>query len=168
MGSLMGFVIGAVIFCNHATLRSVMGSVKEFDKSYLIGCVIRKDNGSNNSLFLSCQMGLSDGAFFMIKHTPLPNGNYPISSPVCPMGVADRLEPSMEWRFTKIYIPVQTSIPASPPAQLKDLSSWNFAPNLVPCNLFSHVLWSTMSISISFRITWYCDLLPNPSFPHPR
>ena len=54
-----------------------------------------KDNGSNNSLFLSCQMGLSDGAFFMIKHTPLPNGNHPISSPVCPMGVADMLEPSI-------------------------------------------------------------------------
>ena len=54
--------------------------------------MIRKDNGSNNSLFLSCQMGLSDGAFFMIKHTPLPNGNHPISSPVCPMGVADTLE----------------------------------------------------------------------------
>ena len=54
--------------------------------------MIRKDNGSNNSLFLSCQMGLSDGAFFMIRHTPLPNGNHPISSPVCPMGVADTLE----------------------------------------------------------------------------
>ena len=54
--------------------------------------MIRKDNGSNNSLFLSCQMGLSDGAFFMIKHTPLRNGNHPISSPVCPMGVADTLE----------------------------------------------------------------------------
>ena len=54
--------------------------------------MIRKDNGSNNSLFLSCQMGQSDGAFFMIKHTPLPNGNHPISSPVCPMGVADTLE----------------------------------------------------------------------------
>jgi hypothetical protein len=37
-------------------------------------------------------MGLSDGAFFMIKHTPLPNGNHPILSPVCPMGVADTLE----------------------------------------------------------------------------
>ena len=52
----------------------------------LRGFVIRKDNGSNNSLFLSCQMGLSDCAFFMIKHTLLPNGNHPISSPVCPMG----------------------------------------------------------------------------------
>jgi hypothetical protein len=41
-------------------------------------------------------MGLSDGAFFMIKHTPLPNGNHPISSPICPMGVADTLEP---WHF---------------------------------------------------------------------
>ena len=60
--------------------------------TYLIGFVIRRDNGSNNSIFLSCQMGLSDGAFFMIKHTPLPNGNHPISSPVCPMGVADTLE----------------------------------------------------------------------------
>ena len=54
--------------------------------------MIRKDNGSNNSLILSCQMGLPDGAFFMIKHTPLPNGNHPIMSPVCPMRVADTLE----------------------------------------------------------------------------
>ena len=54
--------------------------------------MIRKDNGSNNSLFLSWQMGPSDGAFFMIKHTPLSNGNHPILSPVCPMGVADTLE----------------------------------------------------------------------------
>ena len=54
--------------------------------------MIRKDNGRNNSLFLSCQMGLLDGAFFMIKHTPLPNGNQPILSPFCPMGVADMLE----------------------------------------------------------------------------
>ena len=37
-------------------------------------------------------MGLSDDAFFMIKHTPSPNGNHPISSPDCPMGVADMLE----------------------------------------------------------------------------
>jgi hypothetical protein len=70
----------------------VMGSVMEFDESNLIGFVIRKDNGSNNYLFLGCQMGLSDGAFFMIKHTPLPNGNHPILSPICPMGVADTLE----------------------------------------------------------------------------
>jgi hypothetical protein len=64
-----------------------------FDKSNKIGFVIRKDNGSNDSLFLSCQMGLSDGAFFMIKHTPLSNGNHPCnSSPICPMGVADTLE----------------------------------------------------------------------------
>merc|ERR1712051_388455 len=63
-----------------------------FDKFNLRGFVIRKDNGSKNSLFLSCQMGLSDGAFFMIKHTPLPNRNHPIASPVCPMGVADTLE----------------------------------------------------------------------------
>ena len=62
------------------------------DKSNFIGFVIREDNGSNNSLFLSCQMGLSDGASFTIKHTPLPNGNRPISSPVYPMGVADTLE----------------------------------------------------------------------------
>ena len=62
------------------------------DKSNLIGFVIREDNVSNNSLFLSCQMGLSDGAFFMIKHTPLPNGNHPISIPIYPMGVADTLE----------------------------------------------------------------------------
>ena len=53
--------------------------------------MIRKDNGSNNSLLLSCQMGLSDGAFFMIKHTSLTNGNHPILSPICPMGVADML-----------------------------------------------------------------------------
>ena len=69
----------------------VMGSVMEFDKSNLIGFEIRKDNSSNNSLFLSCQMGLSDGAFFMIKHTPLSNGNQTILSPICPMGVADTL-----------------------------------------------------------------------------
>ena len=55
--------------------------------------MIRKDNGSNNSLFLSYQMGLSDGTFFMIKFTQFPNGNHPISSPICPMGVADSLEP---------------------------------------------------------------------------
>ena len=53
--------------------------------------MIRKDNGRNNSLFLSCQMGQSDGAFFMIKHTPLPNGNHHILFPICPMGVADTL-----------------------------------------------------------------------------
>ena len=41
-------------------------------------------------------MGLSDGAFFMIKHTPLPNGNHPISSPIYPMGVADTLEHSLD------------------------------------------------------------------------
>ena len=37
-------------------------------------------------------MGMSDGAFLIIKQTPLPNGNHPILSPVCPMGVADTLE----------------------------------------------------------------------------
>ena len=61
----------------------------------LRGFVIIKDNGSNNSIFLSCQMGLSDGTFFMIKHTPLPNGSHPLSSPVCPMGVAYTLEHGM-------------------------------------------------------------------------
>jgi hypothetical protein len=63
-----------------------MGSVMECN---LIGFVIKKYNGSNNSLFLSCQIGLLDAAFFMIKHTPLPNGNHPISSPIYPMGLAD-------------------------------------------------------------------------------
>ena len=53
--------------------------------------MIREDNASNNSLFWGFQMGLSDGAFFMIKHTPLPYGNHPILSPICPMGVADML-----------------------------------------------------------------------------
>ena len=71
--------------------------------SNLIGFVIRKYNGSNNSLFLSCQMGLSDGAFFMIKHTPLPNGNHPILSPVCPMGVADTLEQWFIHSFMSYY-----------------------------------------------------------------
>ena len=51
------------------------------------GLQCRKENGPNNALFLSCQMGPSDGALFMIKLTPLPNGNHPI----CPMGVADTL-----------------------------------------------------------------------------
>ena len=40
-------------------------------------------------------MGLSDGALFMIKMTPLPNGNHPILSPIGPMGVADTLEPHL-------------------------------------------------------------------------
>ena len=40
---------------------------------------------------MSCQMELSDGAFFIIKLTPLLNGNYPILIPICPMGVADTL-----------------------------------------------------------------------------
>ena len=31
-------------------------------------------------------MGLSDGAFFMIKHTPLPNGNQPNFEPHLPNG----------------------------------------------------------------------------------
>ena len=78
----------------------VMGSVME---SNLVGFVIRKDNGSNNSLFLNCQMGLSDGAFFMIKHTPLPNGNHPILGPVCPMGVADTLELGRPQKVIKHY-----------------------------------------------------------------
>ena len=67
--------------------------------------MIRKDNGSNNSLFLSCQMGLSDGAFFMIKHTPLPNGIHPILSPICPMGVADTLEPYLNYELFQIFHP---------------------------------------------------------------
>ena len=84
------------------TVATIMATVRDsshcwdtlfLDKSNLRGFVIRKGNGSNNSLFLSCQMGLSDGAFLMIKYTPLPNGNHPISSPVCQTGVADTLEP---------------------------------------------------------------------------
>ena len=51
----------------------------------------RKDNGSNSALFLSCQMRLLDGTLFIIKHTPLSDGNHPISSPICPMGAADTL-----------------------------------------------------------------------------
>ena len=42
-------------------------------------------------------MGLSDGTFFMIKHTPLPSGNHPISNPICPMGVADMLEQCVDF-----------------------------------------------------------------------
>ena len=72
------------MFCNGVPNGDLISLTKGF--------VIRKDNDNNNSLFLSCQMGLSDGAFFMIKHTPLPDGNHPILSPVCPMGVADTLE----------------------------------------------------------------------------
>ena len=34
-------------------------------------------------------MGLSEDAFFMIKHTPSTNGNHSILSHICPMGVAD-------------------------------------------------------------------------------
>ena len=78
-----------VIFSNQATLCFVMGFVMGSVLTNLIGFVIRKYIGSNNFLFLSCQMGLLDGPFFMIKHTPLPNGNHPILSPICPMGVAD-------------------------------------------------------------------------------
>ena len=36
-------------------------------------------------------MGMTDDAFFMTKHTSLPNRNHSISSPICPMGVADTL-----------------------------------------------------------------------------
>ena len=83
-----------------------------FDKSNLIGFVIRKDNGSNNSLFLSYQMGLSDGAFFMIKYAPLPNRNYPISSPICPMGVADTLRLSaVAFNIYYIFNQSQNSTP---------------------------------------------------------
>ena len=65
--------------------------------------MIRKYNGSNNSLFLSFQMGLSDGAFFMIKYTPLPNGNHSILSPVCPMGIADTLGPYIS-RYSRCFL----------------------------------------------------------------
>ena len=41
----------------------------------------------------------------MIKHTPLPNGNHPISSPICPMGVADSLEP-----YQILYVPISVKI----------------------------------------------------------
>ena len=77
------------MFCNGVCNGVRNGGL--FDKSNLRGFMIRKDNGSNNSLFLSCQIGLSDGNLLMIKHTPLPNGNHPISIPICPMAVADTL-----------------------------------------------------------------------------
>ena len=38
----------------------------------------------------------------MIKQTPLPNENHPISSPIWPMGVADTLEQKHLWR--KSYV----------------------------------------------------------------
>ena len=44
------------------------------------------DNGSNNSLFLSCQTGLSDGTFFMIKHTPIAQWKSPHFDPYLPNG----------------------------------------------------------------------------------
>ena len=72
--------------------------------------MIRKDNGSNNSLFLSCQMGLSDGAFFMIKHTPLPNGNHPIAQwksphfePRLPNGSSRYVGAMRSWASTGLY-----------------------------------------------------------------
>ena len=34
-------------------------------------------------------------------------------------------------------------------------------------SLFSQVSCSTMSICTSFKTTWYSDVLPNLSFPHP-
>ena len=40
-------------------------------------------------------MGLSDVAFFVIKHTPLPNENHSVWSPIYPMGVADMLGPGL-------------------------------------------------------------------------
>jgi hypothetical protein len=67
-------------------------SVKSTVKISSIFVAFLENMNFNNSLFLSCQMGLSDGAFFILKHTLLPNGNHPISSPICPMGVADTLE----------------------------------------------------------------------------
>ena len=54
------------MFCNGVRNRVRNGGLISIT---LIGFVIRKDNGSDNPLFLSCQMGLSDVAFFMIKHT---------------------------------------------------------------------------------------------------
>ena len=63
-----------------------MGSVWRFDKSNLIGFVIRKDKGSHKSLFSSYQMGLSDGAFFMIK---LPH---------CPMEITPFRAPFAQWK----------------------------------------------------------------------
>ena len=52
-------------------------------------------------------MGLSDGALFMIKHTTLPNGNQPISSLICPMGVADTLgHGHSDNRCTIILLPI--------------------------------------------------------------
>ena len=62
--------------------------------------MIRKDNGSNNSLFLSCQMGLSDGTFFMLKDTPLSNRYNPISSPIYPIGVVHMLGQCLLIPFT--------------------------------------------------------------------
>ena len=50
-------------------------------------------------------MGLSDGNFFVIKHTLLPNGNHPISSPIRPMGVADTLEPYHVRYLFSLYHP---------------------------------------------------------------
>ena len=74
-----------------------------FDKPNVLGFVIRKDNSSNNSLFFSCRMGLSDGAFFMIKHTPLLNGNHPISNPIYQMGVTDSLEHNSPGPFLFVF-----------------------------------------------------------------
>ena len=62
--------------------------LETFVKWQFVSALFFSSPSSNDSLFLSCQMELSDGTFFMIKHTPLPNGNHPILSPVCPMGVA--------------------------------------------------------------------------------
>jgi hypothetical protein len=68
---------------------------------------------------LSCQMGLSDGAFFMIKHTPLPNGNHPISSPICRMGVADTLGHDFKNSFQSGFL----GIPSKTRAKLESAYS---------------------------------------------
>ena len=79
---------------------------------------------------LSCQMGLSDGAFLMIKHSPLPNGNQPISSPVCPLGVEDTLE---QYHF-RIY----GEIPAN-----SNENNWNW--------------WKTNTIQ-GFPVSFICEI----------
>ena len=112
------------------------------DKSDLISFVIRKYNGSNNSLFLNCQMGLSDGAFFMIKHTPLPNGNHPIWSPIFPMGVADALGQSSVFLSGIHTLQTQTlySLQGTPCMSIltgKTLFSLKGTPVLIAGSLFS-------------------------------
>ena len=47
-------------------------------------------------------MGLSDGAFFIIKHTPLLNGNHPHFEPYLPIGSSRYVEALWEslWKRT--------------------------------------------------------------------